>query len=382
MAIGLFYESTASATATTTLNNRNIHEISANISARNMVNSSDSEGEVSVVRPSATSRVSGTSSVMWRIESESENENGSEMDAPEDLIFNSSSVAPSNSNNQNSSTTSTARRLADLFRPPHGIMFNGSLELARRHAREVNRWLLVTLHAPTDFASQAMNRDLWNSPLLQSFIKENFVFVQMIVGGGEARRYENFYPFDGLYPHLALIDPRTGEKIDTLLVASIPVPGYKLVPTDRDMLEILGEFIAENPMGSLEEEKEKFNDSKEAEEKEIKKRSTSSPKLEPESENENERKLKKSSISKSVPEIFSNYEGADGIKIQFRLPNGQKHLHRFSPKVGVSDIFKTAAAICQTPIEEFKLRTAEGEVDQFDDLDVIKFHNTMLTIIK
>ena len=368
MAIGLFYESTAPAATPSTSNNQNIHEISANISARNRINSSDSEGEVSVLRP-------GTSSVVWRVESE--NENGSDMDAPEDLIFNSSSVVPSNSSN------STARRLADLFRPPHGIMFNGSFELARRHAREINRWLLVTLHAPTDFASQAMNRDLWNSPLLQSFIKENFLFVQMIVGGGEARRYENFYPFDGLYPHLAIIDPRTGERIETLLVASIPVPGYKLVPTDRDMLEILGEFIAENPMGSLNEETEKFNDSGK---EEVRKRSTCSPKREPESDNENERIMKKSSISKPIPEIISNYEGDDGIKIQFRLPNGQKHLHRFSPKVGVSDIFKTAAAICQSPLGEFKLRTAEGEIknenDQFHDLDVIKLHNTMLTIMK
>ena len=267
-------------------------------------------------------------------------------------------------------------------------MFNGTFEMARRHARENNRWLLVSVHAPTDFASQAMNRDLWNSILLQSFIKENFVFVQMIVGGSDERRYQSFYPYDGLYPHVALIDPRTGERVETLLIASIPIPGFKLIPTDRDMLELLGEFIAEHPMDALGDQR---------------KRSTSSPKLERE---ELEPEVKRSFISDvsvsesskvndiepttlpatskpvaSIPEIVPNYEGSDAIKIQFRLLNGQKHRHSFNPKSKASEVFQSAAAISQSPLNSFKLRTAEGELDETAD-DISKLHNTMLTIIK
>lgn len=279
--------------------------------------------------------------------------------------------------------TSTSRRLADLFRPPHGIMFNGTFEMARRQARDKNRWLLVTVHAPTDFASQAMNRDLWNSDLLQSFIRENFVFVQMIVGGSDERRYQSFYPYDGLYPHVALIDPRTGERVETLLVSSIPVPGFKLIPTDRDMLELLGEFISEHLMDAVGDQR---------------KRSTSSPKLEQLEQTEPE--IKKSLIEPEivkvdpvepeivkvdtvevVPEIVPNYEGQDAIQIQFRLPNGQKHRHRFDPKSSALEVFQTAAAVSKSPLNSFKLRTAEGELDE-STADISKLHNTMLTIIK
>ena len=262
-------------------------------------------------------------------------------------------------------------------------MFNGTFEMARRHARENNRWLLITVHAPTDFASQAMNRDLWNSSLLQSFVKENFVFVQLIVGGSDERRYQSFYPYDGLYPHVALIDSRTGERVETLLIASIPVPGFKLISNDRDMMELLGEFIAEHPMDAIGEQR---------------KRSTSSPKLEREAF-EPEPELKKSLLtstekesetvaapsvavpSASVPTVIPNYEGSDAIQIQFRLPTGQKHRHRFNPKSQAAEVFQVAAAVSQTPLDGFKLRTAEGELDE-KSTDISKLHNTMLTIIK
>lgn len=258
-------------------------------------------------------------------------------------------------------------------------MFHGSLELARRQARDLNRWLLVTIHAPTDFASQAMNRDLWNAPLLQSFVKENFVFVQMIVGGGEERRYANFYPYDGLYPHVALIDPRTGERIETLLVSSIPVPGFKLVPNDRDMIEILGQFIADNPMEAVNAGRKR-----------------SSPKLEA-SDGEFDEKVKRISVcaeeSEALPSvpvavesIPPSYDHPDAIKIQFRLPNGQKHGHTFSPQSTMPAVFRAASAISCTPLGQFKLRTAEGElsgdVEGEDGDEVKKLHNTIITIIK
>lgn len=246
--------------------------------------------------------------------------------------------------------------------------------MARRFARDQGRWLLVTVHAPIDFASQAMNRDLWNSSLIQSFIKENFVFVQMVLGGSDERRYKSFYPFDELYPHVALIDPRTGERVETLLVASIPVPGFKLVPTDRDMLEILGEFIAEHPMDAVGDQR---------------KRSSSFPKLEvpeipdvpePETKKRPQEPILAAVPQVIVPEIVPLYEGADAIQIQFRLPSGLKHRHRFSPSATVPQIFQTAAAVSQIPLGEFKLRTAEGELD--DQTAISTLHNTMLTIIK
>lgn len=261
--------------------------------------------------------------------------------------------------------------------------------MARRHAREQGRWLLITVHAPTDFASQAMNRDLWNSALLQSLIKENFVFVQLIVGGTDEKRYASFYPYDGLYPHVALIDPRTGERVETLLVSSIPVPGFKLVPKEQDMLELLGDFIAEHPMDAIGEQR-KRSTSGENSEREAKKSfvdavSTAGSETEKIAHIETETETAESESIKTaesvIPTVPVNYEGPDAILIQFRLPTGQKHRQKFSPAAKITEIFETAAAVSQTPLGQFKLRTGEGELGE-DSVVVASLHNTMLTIIK
>ena len=80
------------------------------------------------------------------------------------------------------------------------------------------------------------------------------------------------------------------------------------------------------------------------------------------------------------------YDGNDAIVIQFRLPSGQKHCHRFNPRETSSPkYFQTASAVSGTPLGEFKLRTAEGELKEEDDekeKEISKLHNTMLTIIK
>ena len=382
MAIGLFYESGGSATGGAA----NIQEISGQMSDRNNNSNTVNNLNTATARPQTIilndSESSDNEAPAPVVESDSE-----------DPIFNTQSTS-------NAASNATARRLADLFRPPHGIMFNGTFEMARRFARDQNRWLLVTVHAPTDFPSQAMNRDLWNSNLLQSFIKENFVFVQMIVGGSDERRYTSFYPFDDLYPHVALIDPRTGERVETLLIASIPVPGFRLVPTDRDMLEILGEFIAEHPMDVIGDRK----------------RTSSSPKCEYDetevtgvigatgatgvtetaevAEPETKKPTKETVPSATTTNITTTpatlataaamYDGNDAIVIQFRLPSGQKHRHRFNPReTSLSEIFQTASAVSGTPLGEFKLRTAEDELKEEDDAkEISKLHNTMLTIIK
>ena len=390
MAIGLFYESGGSATGGAA----NIHEISGQMSDRNAtsnpsnssnnLNTATTRPQTIIINDSESSDNEAPAPVLIKEESDSD-----------DPIFNTQSTS-------NAASNATARRLADLFRPPHGIMFNGTFEMARRFARDQNRWLLVTVHAPTDFPSQAMNRDLWNSNLLQSFIKENFVFVQMIVGGSDERRYTSFYPFDDLYPHVALIDPRTGERVETLLIASIPVPGFRLVPTDRDMLEILGEFIAEHPMDVIGDRKRTSSSPKcEYDETEVTgvTGATGVPGVtetaevaEPETKKPTKETVHSATTATTAttPATLATaapmYDGNDAIVIQFRLPSGQKHRHRFNPReTSFSEIFQTASAVSSTPLGQFKLRTAEGELKEEDDekeKEISKLHNTMLTIIK
>ena len=106
----------------------------------------------------------------------------------------------------------TRRRLAQLFAPPRSIMFQGSFEQAREMAKQRKKWMIVTLHDPSEFACQTLNRDLWKEDQVQAIVRESFVFQQFIISSSDGQQYRNFYPVESV-PHIAIIDPRTGERV-------------------------------------------------------------------------------------------------------------------------------------------------------------------------
>lgn len=79
-----------------------------------------------------------------------------------------------------SPATAKAKRLADLFRPPFDIMYHGNFEEARDTAKEKNKWLMINVQNPTEFACQVMNRDLWSDSFVKDIVKESFIFLQVI----------------------------------------------------------------------------------------------------------------------------------------------------------------------------------------------------------
>ncbi|KAI8097877.1 thioredoxin-like protein [Gilbertella persicaria] len=111
-----------------------------------------------------------------------------------------------------SPVTSKAKRLADLFRPPFDIMFKGNFEEARESAKEKNKWLMINVQDPTEFACQVMNRDLWSDSFVKDIIRESFVFLQYAKDSADGKRYHTYYSISG-FPHLAIIDARTGERV-------------------------------------------------------------------------------------------------------------------------------------------------------------------------
>ncbi|KAI8327263.1 thioredoxin-like protein [Blakeslea trispora] len=125
-------------------------------------------------------------------------------------------VAPSRSSTGSpegvSPMTSKAKRLADLFRPPFDIMFRGNFEEAREYAKEKDRWLLINVQDQTEFACQVMNRDLWSDSFVKDIIRESFVFLQYSKDSADGKRYHTYYATRG-FPHLAIIDARTGERV-------------------------------------------------------------------------------------------------------------------------------------------------------------------------
>lgn len=69
----------------------------------------------------------------------------------------------------------------------------------------------------SDFNCQALNRDIWKDDAIRELVAENFIFLQYPKEDVLARDYLNFYfrnhDNPQSYPHVAIVDPRTGEQV-------------------------------------------------------------------------------------------------------------------------------------------------------------------------
>ncbi|KAJ1651636.1 UBX domain protein Ubx2 [Dispira simplex] len=116
---------------------------------------------------------------------------------------------------QGTSPTSESRkinRLADLFRPPFDLIRAMDFDKAREVAKGEHKWLMVNIQKVSEFACQVLNRDLWSDTAVKQVVQENFVFLQYGNDSVDGTRYTAFYPVQR-YPHIAIIDPRTGERV-------------------------------------------------------------------------------------------------------------------------------------------------------------------------
>ncbi|GMI39068.1 hypothetical protein TeGR_g8754, partial [Tetraparma gracilis] len=105
------------------------------------------------------------------------------------------------------------KNLSDMFAAPKELMFHGPFQAARQAGKDSKRWLLVNIQSDADFACHALNRDVWGDEMVQSLVESGFVFWQQDKDkSDEARTYVERYHVQE-YPHLAILDPRTGRKI-------------------------------------------------------------------------------------------------------------------------------------------------------------------------
>lgn len=145
-----------------------------------------------------------------------------------------------------------ASQLAEMFRPPFEIMFRGSFDEARDFARDGEKWILVNIQDSGVFDSQILNRDMWKDTQIKQTIKENFVFCQYQRDSNDGLDYIRLY-MAGQYamdfPHIAIIDPRTGEQLKV----------WTRVPDKAEFIMQLHEFLdryslhqeARNPVQSI-----------------------------------------------------------------------------------------------------------------------------------
>jgi hypothetical protein len=127
-----------------------------------------------------------------------------------------------------SEQSSKMNMLAELFRPPFEIMFQQPWDKARDLGKEEFKWLIVNVQDPAIFDCQRLNRDIWKNDDIKDTVRENFIFIQYAKDDPRGQEYMNYYfqnrESADAYPHIAIVDPRTGEQVKVWSGPPIPEP--------------------------------------------------------------------------------------------------------------------------------------------------------------
>ena len=127
-----------------------------------------------------------------------------------------------------------------MYRPPFEIISRLPFSEAREEGKQEEKWVMVNVQDPSVFDCQVLNRDLWKNADVQSAIKAHFVFLQYDKGSYQGAEYIQLYLAARLegekaYPHIGIIDPRTGELLKSLAGNPVPKPA--------DFLMLVYEFL-------------------------------------------------------------------------------------------------------------------------------------------
>lgn len=162
-----------------------------------------------------------------------------------------------------SEQTSKSTLLADLFRPPFDLMSSHvTWASAREDGKENEKWIMVNVQDPSIFDCQVLNRDIWKNPQIRDTIKEHFIFLQYNKADPRGQEYINYYfsamrDNEDAYPHIGIVDPRTGEQVKTWNGSPAPKPADFLM----DLHEFLDRYSlrmdTKNPVQAKRKEKKK-----------------------------------------------------------------------------------------------------------------------------
>ncbi|KAL1632645.1 UBX domain protein Ubx2 [Diplodia intermedia] len=148
-----------------------------------------------------------------------------------------------------------------MYRPPFEIMCRLPWDEARDQGKEDLKWILVNVQDAAIFDCQVLNRDIWKNDQIKETVKENFLFLQYNKDDPRGNTYVNYYfqarDSEDAYPHIAIVDPRTGEQVKAWSGPPVPKP--------MDFLMQLHEFLdryslnanARNPVAKRKPESKK-----------------------------------------------------------------------------------------------------------------------------
>lgn len=109
-------------------------------------------------------------------------------------------------------SSNKSKSLGALFRPPVDLLFNASFEASKLQGCKNNKWVLVNVQNQIEFNCQSLNRDVWSDDTVKEIVRENFVFIQIYCDSLDGKKLINYYNITS-YPFVAILDPRTGEKL-------------------------------------------------------------------------------------------------------------------------------------------------------------------------
>ncbi|MCJ1386966.1 hypothetical protein MMC17_010095 [Xylographa soralifera] len=160
--------------------------------------------------------------------------------------------------------------LAEMYRPPFDLMSRLSWEEVRTEGKENEKWILVDVQDPAIFDCQVLNRDLWKNDSIKETVKENFIFMQFSKDDPKGSQYLQYYfqnrEDQDAYPHIAIVDPRTGEQVKVWSGPPAPKPDDFLVELyeflDRYSLKVTAKnpVARRKPQPRIEKEVEKMTE--------------------------------------------------------------------------------------------------------------------------
>ena len=115
----------------------------------------------------------------------------------------------------------------------------GSFDAVKQRAAGKQRFLLINVQDVTEFACQALNRDVWSVSMIKDIVMSNFEFWQVcslvkwptVIGHFNLQTYTDavdgarvvaYYKIVNT-PFVAIIDPRTGELVKMVPTTDVGV---------------------------------------------------------------------------------------------------------------------------------------------------------------
>jgi len=257
-------------------------------------------------------------------------------------------------------------RLSDMFAAPTHLMHKaGGFQGARTVAKDSKRWLLVNIQRDSEFSSHALNRDVWRDELVENLIREGFIFWQTMDVTPEGRTYVERYQVQD-YPHIGIIDPRTGRlmwrkegwtqqnpvtaesfaemamdfcsrnSFDRPPQAPRPAAASSARPTKRPMRDMTEQEQIEAAMKASIEDITPTD-------------MTDDDVVEVVEDNSEESKPAaaptKTLLNDELVAMALGDEPADGARLQLRMPDGKRVVRKFAPTDSVKNIY-AFVAVC------------------------------------